>query len=116
MCTQLTLTSFINYKFIFKYCVLYCTDFIAVFYLFLGGWRDEEGGRIKGRKKMLESIPLALCDSFVKNNDTSPISGLISTQNKCKCIEKGNSIDLECAGHQTHRLLHLFNCFVLNDR
>lgn len=60
-------TSFINHKFIFKYSVLYCTDFIVVFHLFLWGWRDEEGGRIKGRKKMLESIPLALCDSFVKN-------------------------------------------------
>lgn len=44
-------TSFINHKFIFKYSVLYCTDFIVVFHLFLWGWRDEEGGRIKGRKK-----------------------------------------------------------------
>lgn len=65
MCTQLILTSFINYEFIFKYCVLYCADFIAIFYLFLWGcgqgwWENQK------KDKVYESIPLALCVSFVK--------------------------------------------------
>lgn len=83
-------------------------------YLFGGRWK-EKGGRSKASKE----CPCQCHDHFVaalwRINDNSSIPGLIYTQNKCGCREKGNSICLKCAGHPTHRWLHLFNYFVLND-